>query len=52
MHTIEVTAIWDSEAGVWTATSDDVPGLALEASTLDALAERLELMQRQRRKAA
>jgi hypothetical protein len=30
-----IFADWDAEAGVWTATSDDVPGLAIEAETLD-----------------
>jgi hypothetical protein len=32
---------WDSDAAVWVATSEDVPGLALESGSLDALAERL-----------
>lgn len=32
---------WDSEAAVWIATSEDVPGLVLESGSLDALAERL-----------
>ncbi|TAN53126.1 MAG: DUF1902 domain-containing protein [Methylococcaceae bacterium] len=41
MQTIEVMATWDSEVCVWTATSEDMTGLALEAATLDALAERL-----------
>ncbi|MGV3489743.1 MAG: DUF1902 domain-containing protein [Devosia sp.] len=36
-----VTAFWDDEARVWVATSDDVPGLVTEASTLDALVERV-----------
>ena len=36
-----VTAFWDDEAKVWVATSDDVPGLATEARTLDALIERV-----------
>ena len=36
-----VDADWDSEAGVWVATSDDVPGLATEAPTVEALAEKL-----------
>ena len=33
--------IWDSEAAVWVATSDDVPGLVLEGGSLDALIERV-----------
>jgi predicted RNase H-like HicB family nuclease len=36
-----VMANWDSEAKVWVATSDDVPGLATEAASLDALVERV-----------
>ncbi|GMQ77328.1 MAG: hypothetical protein BMS9Abin01_2659 [Gammaproteobacteria bacterium] len=32
-----VTARWDDEALVWYATSDDVPGLALEAESMEAL---------------
>jgi len=36
-----VEATWDSEAGVWVATSEDVPGLATEAMTLEALTEKL-----------
>lgn len=32
---------WDSDAAVWVATSEDVPGLVLESGSLDALAERL-----------
>ena len=33
---------WDNEADVWTATSDDVPGLALESGSFDALVERVK----------
>lgn len=36
-----VTARWDSEAGVWVATSDDIPGLVTEATSLDALIKRI-----------
>ncbi len=39
-----VDADWDPEAGVWVATSDDVPGLATEAPTVEALAEKLRVM--------
>jgi predicted RNase H-like HicB family nuclease len=39
-----VQADWDHEAGVWVATSDDVPGLATEAPTIEALAEKLRTM--------
>ena len=37
----KVTFSWDSEAEVWIATSDDVYGLILEHSSLDALVERV-----------
>ncbi len=36
-----VHADWDPEAGVWVATSDDVPGLATEAPTVEVLTEKL-----------
>ena len=32
---------WDPEAQVWTAESDDVPGLVLESGSFDALLERV-----------
>ncbi|HEX5757477.1 MAG TPA: DUF1902 domain-containing protein [Arenimonas sp.] len=37
-----VHADWDAEAGVWVATSNDVPGLATEADTVEALVVKLE----------
>jgi hypothetical protein len=39
-----VHAEWDEEARVWVATSDDVPGLATEESTLESLVEKLKVM--------
>jgi predicted RNase H-like HicB family nuclease len=39
-----VHADWDPEAEVWVATSDDVPGLATEAPTVEALAEKLRTL--------
>jgi len=36
-----VNLIWDEEASVWVATSDDIPGLVLESGSLDALIERV-----------
>ena len=41
-QSIEVRAIWDTEAGVWVAESDHVPGLATEAETVEQLAVKLE----------
>jgi len=32
---------WDSEAAVWVATSEDIPGLVLESGSIDALIERV-----------
>lgn len=39
-----VRAEWDAEAGVWVATSDDVPGLVTEAETIEALDTKLKSM--------
>lgn len=39
-----VRAEWDEEAAVWVATSDDVPGLATEAATLEDLVEKLKIL--------
>lgn len=37
----QVEAFWDAEAQVWVATSEDVPGLATEADTIEALTSKL-----------
>jgi predicted RNase H-like HicB family nuclease len=39
-----IQADWDPEAGVWVATSDDVPGLVTESATIEALTEKLRIM--------
>ena len=36
-----IRAEWDEVAAAWVATSDDVPGLATEAATMEALSEKL-----------
>lgn len=36
-----INVIWDNEAGVWIATSEDIPGLVLESGSFDALLERV-----------
>jgi len=36
--------MWDEDAKVWVATSDDVPGLVTEAVSLDALVPKLQAM--------
>ncbi len=42
--TILVRATWDAEAGVWVATSDDVPGLVAEAETTQELERKLQAL--------
>ncbi len=39
-----VHAEWDAEASVWVATSDEVPGLATEAETTEALVQKLKTL--------
>jgi predicted RNase H-like HicB family nuclease len=39
-----VRAEWDEEAQVWVASSDDVPGLATEAETVERLSAKLQKM--------
>jgi predicted RNase H-like HicB family nuclease len=39
-----VRAHWDDDARVWYAESDDVPGLATGADTLEALVEKLKIV--------
>jgi predicted RNase H-like HicB family nuclease len=41
---VVVEAIWDDEAEVWVATSDDVPGLVTEAETAEQLEQKLLVM--------
>ena len=42
--TINVKAIWDKEASVWVATSDEVPGLVTESENVEALISKLKIM--------
>jgi hypothetical protein len=42
MKAYKVALTWDDEAYVWLASSDDVPGLALESGSLDVLMERVK----------
>ncbi|MBI4702242.1 MAG: DUF1902 domain-containing protein [Deltaproteobacteria bacterium] len=39
-----IRAEWDEEAAVWVATSDDVPGLATEADTMESLIAKLRAL--------
>lgn len=41
MQELLIRLTWDPEAQVWTAESDDVPGLVLESGSFDALIERV-----------
>ena len=43
MAVYKVNFMWDAEAAVWVATSDDVQGLVLEHGSLDVLMERVKL---------
>ena len=40
--TIIVRADWDTDAGVWVATSDDIHGLAIEAETVESLRDKVK----------
>ena len=44
MATLLVKAVWDEEAAVWVATSDDVPGLVTEADSFDRLMQKLKVL--------
>lgn len=39
MNEYAVDAQWDPEARVWVATSDNVPGVAMEAATCEEIIE-------------
>jgi hypothetical protein len=39
--TYQIDAFWDADSAVWVATSDDVPGLATEAVTIEMLSQKL-----------
>ena len=41
---IDVNAEWDAEGNVWVASSDDLPTLVTEASTLEELQRKLAVM--------
>jgi len=43
MNEYIINIIWDDEAAVWIATSDDAPGLVLESGSYDALLERVRV---------
>jgi hypothetical protein len=41
---ITIQARWDGEASVWLATSQDVPGLVVEAQTWPAMINEVQLV--------
>lgn len=43
-YEIIVKVIWDSEAKVWVAQSDNLSGLITEADTMEILIEKLKIM--------
>ena len=43
-RSITIDARWDAEANVWIATSNDVPGLVVEADTLPVMMEEVRLV--------
>lgn len=43
MSEATINMVWDAEASVWYATSDDVPGLVMESSSFDTLVERVRM---------
>jgi predicted RNase H-like HicB family nuclease len=40
----EIRAQWDSEASVWVAESENVPGLVAEAASPNALVQKLRIL--------
>jgi predicted RNase H-like HicB family nuclease len=43
-QTYRVEAFWDGDAEVWIAESEEIPGLATEAETIEALSAKLHRM--------
>lgn len=43
MKQYKINLLWDDDARVWVATSEDVSGLVLESGSLDALIERVKI---------
>ena len=43
-RSITIDARWDGEASVWIATSNDVPGLVVEADAWPAMIEEVRLV--------
>ena len=43
MDEYTIILLWDDEASVWIAESEDIPGLILESGSFDALVERVKI---------
>lgn len=43
MEGYSIRLVWDDEANVWVATSEDIPGLILEEESADKLIQRVML---------
>ena len=43
-RSITIDARWDDEAGVWLATSPDVPGLVVEADTWPSMIDEVRII--------
>lgn len=41
---LKIVAIWDEEAQVWVADSEDMPGLVAEAEAIPALLAKLKVL--------
>ncbi len=41
---VQIAAVWDDEAQVFTATSDDIPGFVAEAANPGALERKLKIL--------
>ncbi|MBQ6774418.1 MAG: DUF1902 domain-containing protein [Synergistaceae bacterium] len=39
---VRIKLLWDNDAAVWIATSEDLPSMTLEAGSCDALIERVK----------
>lgn len=42
-----ISSKWDKEAQVWVAESEDIPGLVVEADTIESLIEKLKVVIKQ-----
>ncbi|MCL2365082.1 MAG: DUF1902 domain-containing protein [Defluviitaleaceae bacterium] len=40
----KITLLWDSESDRWYTKTDDVPGMALDSGSIDALIEKVRMV--------